>query len=230
MKDYLLKSVPVFQDVKIETLIRLEKFGKLQKIPKGQMLYRAKEPVSKVFIQLSGKSIIYNLTRSGKRKILFVLGPGCLLNENVVAEKDYSFYCETIEKSEIFAIPAEDFMFCMEADFSLVRVILTAQERKVWRLGHQLKNTMGSIYMERKLASKLWKLQRDFGIPVETGVEIDMDLPITFLADMMGAPRETVSKTCKILVEKGFVEMNKKRITVIDPERLSEFYHTGELE
>lgn len=100
----------------------------------------------------------------------------------------------------------------------------------MWRLGHQLKNTVGSIYMERKLAAKLWKLARDFGIERPEGIEIDINMTITFLADMLGAPRETTSKTCKALSDYGLISMKKKRITIVDPARVSHFYKTGEIQ
>ena len=53
-----------------------------------------------------------------------------------------------------------------------IRSHLEEQEKKMWRLSHQLKNTTSCIYLERKLAAKLWKLSRDFGIEKEDGVEI----------------------------------------------------------
>lgn len=36
-------------------------------------------------------------------------------------------------------------------------------------------------------------------------VRIDVNLSITFLADFLGAPRETTSRICKSLVKKGLI-------------------------
>ena len=119
----------------------------------------------------------------------------------------------------------------MEQDFTLVRAVMRIQERKLWRTSHQLKNTPGSIYLERKLAAKLWKLARDFGVPADNAkVRIDVSLSITFLADFLGAPRETTSRICRNLVEKGLIEMDKKTIIVDNMDCLARFYknHCGE--
>jgi CRP-like cAMP-binding protein len=86
---------------------------------------------------------------------------------------------------------------------------------------------MSSILLERKLASKLWKLARDFGIPTEEGVEIDLNLTITFLADMLGVPRETTSRACTVLVDQGLIRMNRKRITIVDTGKIVHFFRTG---
>ena len=95
----------------------------------------------------------------------------------------------------------------------------------MWRLGHQMKNTLGHIHMEKKLAAKLWKLQRDFGVAGPDGIEIDIDMSITFLAELMGAPRESTSRCFNQLQEMGYVEYYKKRIVVKDPDGLSALYH-----
>lgn len=225
-----LSQFPLFEGVAPETIEKMLQVGNFLDVPKGTMLIRAKESVSSIMFQLSGKSMIYNLTHAGKRKILFIYGTGALLNEHVLNNHPPFVYCETIEKSKIFAVPVTEFVRIMESDFQLTKNILEAQERKIWRLSHQLKNTMSSIYLERKLAAKLWKLSRDFGIPTEDGIEIDINLTITFLADMLGVPRETTSRVCSVLVEHGLIKINKKRITISDPQKMSHFYKTGKIE
>ena len=89
---------------------------------------------------------------------------------------------------------------------------------------------MSSIHLQRKLASKLWKMSRDFGVEAEGGTEINMNLSITFLADMLGAPRETTSRICSELVECQLIQIDKKRITIKDCDKLLRFYKTGKIE
>ena len=225
-----LAQISLFEDISSASIDKILQAGTFLDIPKGTLLIRAKEPVASIFFQVSGKSIIYNLTHAGKRKILFIYGQGALLNEHVLNNHPSFIYCETIEKSNIFSIPVTEFIRIMESDFTLTKKILEAQERKIWRLSHQLKNTMSSIYLERKLAAKLWKLSRDFGVPTEQGIEIDVNMTITFLADMLGVPRETTSRVCSVLVEHGLISINKKRITISDPQKMAHFYKTGEIE
>lgn len=226
----MTEGLALFKEVAPDTLQKLRKYGKIQEFPKGSLIIRAKEPLEQIYIQIDGKSIVYNLTHTGNRKILFIFGRGALLNEHVLNEHHSATYCETIEKSRIFIIPADRFVRCMQQDFALTRAVLAAQERKVWRLGHQLKNTMGSIYMERRLAAKLWKLARDFDVNVPEGIEININLSVTFLADMLGTPRETASRLCRTLVDYRLIQMKGKRIIIINPQRISAFYRTGEIQ
>lgn len=112
----------------------------------------------------------------------------------------------------------------VKKDFLLTKALLEYQERKVFRLEHQLQNTVGSIYLERRLASKLWKLARDFGRQTDKGMLIDMDLSVTFLADLLGVPRETTSRVCKRLADQGLIFMEKKKIYIPDMERMAVFH------
>lgn len=228
MQNRQVEGLSILKEAAPETLLKLRQYGKVQEFSKNSLVIRAKEPLKYIYIQMSGKSIVYNLTHTGRRKILFIFGSGALLNEHVLNEHDSAMYCETIEKSQIFIIPADKFIYCMEQDFALSRAVLAAQERKIWRLGHQLKNTMGSIYMERKLAAKLWKLARDFGIGRPEGIEININLSVTLLADMLGAPRETASRLCRTLVDYGLIQMKGKRIIIPNTQKMSTFYKTGE--
>lgn len=225
-----MRKLPLFENVSPDTLDMLERYGKIEIYPKGRILFRAKEPSKYIYIQLRGKSIVYTLTLAGKRKVLFIFGPGMVLNDHILNEYNSAVYCETIEKSSIFMVSSAVFVRCMEMDFALTRGIIVMQERKMWRLSHQMKNAAGSISMERKLAAKLWKLSRDFGIHTPEGIEIDFNLSVTFLADMLGTPRETASRLCRALVERGLIKMNNKRIIIIDPQKMSLFYKHGTTE
>ncbi|MDO4976946.1 MAG: molybdopterin-guanine dinucleotide biosynthesis protein B [Eubacteriales bacterium] len=220
----MLYKVPFLQDLNPSTLEGLWKDGSVEEFKKGTILLSAREMSEIVFIQLTGKSAIYNLTLSGDRKVIFIFGKGILLNDHVMTNHAPSVYCETIEKSKIFVISKKAFIKWMGKDFDLTTAVLNMQEWKMWRMGHQLKNTNGSIYMERKLAAKLWKLARDFGEEKENGVEINFNLSITFLSDMLGCPRETTSRICRVFQDQGLITINRKRITILDPDRLAALY------
>ena len=225
-----LEQIKLLDNIAPKTKEKILQIGNFQKVSKGTLLIRPHEPVTSIFFQLTGKSIIYNITHSGKRKILFIFGTGELLNEHVLNNCSTSMYCETIDESIVLSIPVTEFIKLMSEDFELTKSILESQEKKMWRLSHQLKNTTSCIYLERKLAAKLWKLSRDFGIEKEDGIEIDVNLTVTFLADMLGVPRETTSRACSALVENGLIKVNKKRITIIDSKNMSHFFKTGKIE
>lgn len=226
IKENQWNELGIFPDIAEETKARLMSISSIKSYPKGEILLKAKHKEDYIYILINGRVIIYNLTHTGRKKILFVFGSGRLLNESILSPEKVSSYCESISKVELLQIPRNYFIQCMSEDFELTRDILQRQERKIWRLGHQLKNTVGGMGIDRKLAAKLWKLARDYGIPREDKIEIDMNLSITFLADMLGVPRETASRSCRFLESQGLIRIGGKRILVC-PEKLAAFYKRG---
>ena len=97
-------------------------------------------------------------------------------------------------------------------------------ERYLWRMSHQLKNTTGNMQLERKIAAKLWKLGRDFGVLDGGEICIDVELTITLMADLVGAPRENVSRACKSLGDRGLIRYQNRHFYLPDPVELAKFY------
>ena len=222
-----LLDIKAFEGVKETTLDHLWQEGTERDVRTNQILIHAHEPVPSLYFILKGKVIYYNLTKAGKRKIIFILGEGALINETITRGTKPSIYCETIEPCRIFQVDKLLFQQLMMKDRTLMEAAFRMLETKLSRAGHQLKNTMGSIYLERKLAAKLWKLARDFGVDTPEGRMIDINMSMTFLGDLMGAPRETTSRLCKTLTDYGLISIKKRKVYIPDVDRLSKFYCEG---
>lgn len=225
-----MKKSSCLSGVKKDTIRKIYDLGRVRQYNRGEPVIHAREKFPFICFLLSGKVIEYNLTHLGKRKILYIFGPGSLLNDHVVDDHVSTIYCDTLEACTILLIPQDIFLELMEEDYSLVQGIMRDQENKIRRLIHQLKNSVGNIYMDRRMASKLWKLARDFGIPKDNGVEIDVNISVTLLADMLGAPRETASRLLKDLTNYGLIRHERKRIFIYDVDKLVHFFKTGEVE
>lgn len=214
----------ILENANPETKSQFLKFGRTSSHAKGCLLLREREPCADVFFILDGKVQIYTLTKCGKKKILFILGKDNIANDSFLYNSN-AVYCETLDACHFYQIRREALLSLMEQDFALTKALFAYQELKLSRLEHQLKNTVGSIYLERRLAAKLWKLARDFGRPTEKGTLIDMDLTVTFLADLLGAPRETTSRVCQKLAGQGLIYMEKKKIYIPDMEKIAVFHN-----
>ncbi len=222
-----LADFELFRNVSPSTLQSLYAGGTERTYKQGEQILRERVPSDSICILLSGKAFIYSLTNSGNRKIHFIFGPGALLNDTSVGRSVSGSFCQAMEQCKVFSIPVKCFIRCMKQDFALTTALISAQEKKIWRLEHQQKNMASGIHLERKLAAKLWKLGRDFGVPFKNGIAIDLNLPVAFLADMLGVSRETASRLRSDLIRRGILSMNGKQIVINDPDRMSHFYKTG---
>lgn len=198
--------------------------GKLIKVSKDDHLFLDKEIVNTIYIVIEGMVSIYKISNDGEKKVIYVLGKGLMVNEVILQDLPASENCEVISDGLILCFPKEKLLSIMEQDFELTKAILDSMALKIRRLYRQLKNTSGSIRLDKKIAAKLWKLATDYGVSCKEGTCINMDLTITYLANLVGAKRETVSRHLKVLTEQHLVIYQKNRFIIPDPNKLMEYF------
>ena len=218
-----LYKMELFDKVSEETKEALSEFGETKCYLKGSHIFMDKEKINKIYIVYSGKVALYKLNESAQKKIVFILGNNSIINAVVLDDIASSINCEVFEKAEILSFEKGRFEEVMKSDFELTKIVISSLTRKVRRLYRQLKNST-PIKVEKRVAAKLWKLSKDYGLKVENGTLIDLNVSITYLADMFGAPRETISRALKILQEKDLIILEKKKIVVKDRDKLSKFF------
>lgn len=214
----------VLQSAKPETLVKLEALGRLKKLPKGDSLFMDKQKVDNLYIVVSGMVSLYKSNSLGENKVIFVYGKGKTLNEVILNGLPASISCEAMSDALILVFPVPQLLEVMAEDFGLTKALMDSMSIKIRRLYRQLKNTSNIIRMDKKIAAKLWKLSMDYGKPCEEGIQIDMNLTITYLADMMGSKRETISRQLKLLTDEGLVLYKNNRFIIPDTQKLSEYF------
>ena len=218
-----LEKMELFNKISKNTKEALADFGESKCYIKGSHIFRDKEKVNKIYIVYSGKVALYKLNESAQKKIVFILSENSIVNAVVLDDLPASINCEVFEKAEILAFDKVKFEEVMKSDFELTKIVISSLTIKVRRLYRQLKNST-PIKVEKRVAAKLWKLSKDYGVKVENGTLIDLNVSITYLADMFGAPRETISRALKLLQEKDLIICEKKKIIIKDRDNLSKFF------
>jgi CRP/FNR family transcriptional regulator, cyclic AMP receptor protein len=206
-----------FHTIEQSTLLSLCISSYTKTLKKGTQLFYDKENVTVLYIIVSGVASIYKYNSQDEKKVIFVLGKGDFLNEEILHELPISSNCEILEEAELICIPKCEILKLMKIDFELTKIIVNSLSLKVRRMYRQLKNTSNSVNLNKQLSAKLWKLSEDYGVSCEEGTSVNIRLTITYLADMLGSKRETVSKQLKILTEKNLVIV--KNNTFIIPNR-----------
>ncbi|ARC84953.1 bacterial regulatory s, crp family protein [Clostridium argentinense CDC 2741] len=222
----------ILKDIEI-----LENFGRLDKdilieicdksyktnFHRGHQLFMERDVVNNIYIVLSGKVSLYKISEEGQKRVIFILGEGSIINDVIIDNGSSSVNCEIFEDSVIMIINKDELLKLMEKYFSLTKVIIESMTKKIRRTYRQLKNTV-PLKIEKKLAAKLWKLSKDYGIDGEKGTVIDMTMTVTYLANMFGCSRETMSRAIKVLEDKNLIAIKNKKITVINRENLAKYF------
>jgi CRP/FNR family cyclic AMP-dependent transcriptional regulator len=217
-----LKGLPLFEDIEDKTLELITETVIIKRINKSQMLFSERESIDNIYIVLEGKVTMYRLSEKGQKRVIFILNKGEIINEVIFDNLTASINCEGFEDSEIISISKVDLLNIMKQDFKLTQVILYSMSKKIRRLYRQLKNTVPTK-MDKRVAAKLWKLSKDYGVETEEGILINVKVSITYLADMLGSSRETISRAVKELEKMDMVKI-KHRKFIVNRERLSQYF------
>lgn len=166
------------------------------------------------------------MNENGERKVIFILRNGEMINEvSFDKSKATTVSCEAFEKSIILECRAKDFIKVMEDDFALTKNILVHTQNTNRRLYRQLKNSI-SIRIDKKLAAKLYRIGKEFGVCNGEWTLLNVNLTITYIADMLGCKRESLSRAMKILQDENLVKIEGKKVYIKKDELSSYFKST----
>ncbi|MDW8801431.1 Crp/Fnr family transcriptional regulator [Clostridium sp. A1-XYC3] len=218
-----LNQIEIFKDIDTSTLEMMVSKAIKLKINKGEMLFYERQEVDNIYLILKGKMTMFRSSEEGQKRVIYILSDGQFINEVIFDELPASINCEAFEETFVLSFFRKDLLEIMSKDFKLTRVIINSMAKKIRRLYRQLKNSV-PIKIDKKLAAKLWKLSKDYGIDTENGVLINLNISITYLADMLGSTRETISRCIRTLEKSGMIKMEGKKILVKNPDELSIYF------
>lgn len=218
-----LKKLELFQDLKNETIESLGSIGNIVSYKKGSHIFHDREKVETVYIIINGKVALYKISENAQKKIIFILGESKVINDVILDDLPSSINCEVFEDAEILCFNKDKFIKIMEKDFELTKLIINSLSKKVGRLYRQIKNSTPKK-VEKRVAAKLLKLSKDYGIECKEGILIDLKITITYLSDMFGAPRETISRALKTLQQEKLILFKGKSIIITNRNGLSEYF------
>lgn len=218
-----LKNLELFKDLDGNIQKELTEKALRIKLEKGKHLFREREKVNTIYIVLKGKVSLYRISEDAQKRIIFILGENSIINEVILDDVAASINCEAFEEAVIIGIKKEDFLSIMSRDFNFTKKVINSMSKKIRRCYRQIKNTV-AIKVDKRVAAKLWKLSKDYGIEREEGTEIALNITVTYLADMFGSPRETISRALKTLENEGLIQIKNRKFIIKNRDALAKYF------
>lgn len=218
-----IKNLELFKDLDGNTQKELTEKALKIKLEKGKHLFREREKVNTIYIVLKGKVSLYRISEDAQKRIIFILAENSIINEVILDDVAASINCEAFEEAVIIGIKKEDFLNIMSRDFNFTKKVINSMSKKIRRCYRQIKNTV-AVKVDKRVAAKLWKLSKDYGIEREEGTEIDLNITVTYLADMFGSPRETISRALKTLENEGLIQIKNRKFIIKNRDALAKYF------
>ena len=221
-----LKSVPIFSELKDETLSQLSRTGSVQSFSKDSIILSEKEAGSALFIIISGKVKISRISEedNDKEVILALLNPSDFFGEmSLLDGLERSATATAMDDSKIFIIQRNDFLQLLNDNPDVSIALLQELTQRLRAAGMKIK-ALSLKDAEGKVATVLLQLADDVGKIKHGVVEIEK-LPFQHeLANMAGTSRETISRTLHAFAKKGFIELEGSKLRIVEYEKFKELF------
>ena len=205
-----LSELAVFQDLSPREMEELNRITTMSTVQKGRVFYRPEEPGEVVFILKEGKVQLYRISPEGKKLVITTLGSHTLFGEMaLLGAKMHNTFAEAVEDCLICVMSRNDLERLILSKPQVALRILEITGRRLRDAEERLEN-MAFKGIPARLASMLLRLAEEQGTNEITG------LTHQDLAESVGTYRETATQVLNDLKAAGYIDIGRKRITVLD--------------
>ncbi len=189
-------------------------------IPKGGALYHAGEASQALYAIKSGafKSVV--TTEDGEEQIVGFHMPGELVGFDGV-ESVHNCTVVSLDRSTVCELPLRDLEALSRKVEGLQREVYTVMRREISQEQAMLL-LLARRTAESRLASFLLSLSHRLGSRGFSRNEFNLVMSRHDIANYLGLAAETVSRLITRFQESGIVEVNRRRVTILDLAMLKE--------
>jgi CRP/FNR family transcriptional regulator, anaerobic regulatory protein len=218
VRERLLQRFPVFQALPAARLEELLAESEVVRAPRGTVLFEPGQPCRGFPLVLEGSVRVAKSSPAGREIVLYRVDPGqsCLLSGGcLLGQSDYSARGVAEEDVTLLRIPPDIFQKLM-VEFEPFRRLVFSM------YGERLAEVMELVdeVAFRRLDQRLAQLLIHRG-PVVNATHQK-------LADELGSVREIVSRLLRSFEDRGWVKLERERVTVLAPKALADLA-AGEL-
>jgi CRP/FNR family transcriptional regulator, cyclic AMP receptor protein len=221
MKLDLIRKIPLFATLTDEEFIPLQHIFVLRAYNKNQVIFLEEETGNYMYLVLSGKVKVSKAGAGGRETILAIHRTGDFFGEmSLLDGKTAPATVSAMEDSKIISLSGADFhKYLMHNEKVLLQIInvLCGRLRQVWQT-----QSISSSTAEAKIRMGIYQLSKRHGIQDAHGTIIDLKITHQELAEMVGTSRETVTRVLAHLREEGIIEIEQRRITLLNSKALLE--------
>ncbi len=182
---------------------------------RGRVFYRPEEAGEVLFILKEGRVQLYRISPEGKKLVIATLGPHTLFGEMaLLGTRMHNTFAEAIEDCLILVMSRTDLERLILNRPQVALRILDITGKRLREAEERLEN-MAFKGIPARLASLLLRVAEEQQSETITG------LTHQDLAESVGTYRETTTQVLNDLKGQGLIEIGRKRITILDRERLA---------
>ena len=206
-----LGSVALFRGLGRDALQRFAEVTREKRYPKGSVIVFADDPGDSLYIVRAGRVKVVLLGDDGREVILGVLGVGEHFGElSLIDDQPRSAHVIALEDSVLLVLRREEFRRRVEASPAVAWALLGELSR---RLRTADKKIGGLVLLD--VPGRIARVLLE-NAPDEESNLVQRRLTHQTIAHMIGASRETVSRTMRDFQDANWISVEKRVIQITD--------------
>ena len=196
-------------------------------VERSKTIFFPGDPAERVYLIRRGAVRLSRVYETGEEITVALLrenslfGVLSLLTGN---RSDRFYHAVAFTRVDLVAAPATSVRNAIEQDASVGLLLLQGLSSRVLQTETMIE-TLTHRDMSSRLASFLLVLCRDFGVPGEKGVTIDLRLSHQAIAEAIGSTRVTITRLLGELKSSSLLAIDRKKITIFDPIALAKRFN-----
>jgi CRP-like cAMP-binding protein len=204
-----LREVPLFAQLREGDVERILQAARERTYPKNSVILFEDDPGDALYVVISGQVKLVLIAEDGREVILSIRRKGDFFGEiSLIDDEPRSAHVIAMEDSRLLVLRREDFQRCLQEMPSVSIGLLRALCKRL----RQADNKIGSLVLldaTGRVAHLLLEMADE-----NDGVHVAQRLTHHMIAQMIGASRETVSRTMRDFASRGLIEVARKTLTI----------------
>ncbi|MCS6814557.1 MAG: global nitrogen regulator NtcA [Cyanobacteria bacterium] len=196
----------------------------IESFDRGKTIFFPGDPAERVYFLVKGAVKLSRVYEAGEEITV------ALLRENSVFgvlslltghRSDRFYHAVAFTPVELMSVPIDHMDKALKDNPELSMLMLQGLSSRILQTEMMIE-TLAHRDMGSRLVSFLLILCRDFGVPTNDGIMVDLKLSHQAIAEAIGSTRVTVTRLLGSLRQDGMISIHKKKITVHNPVTLSQ--------
>jgi CRP/FNR family transcriptional regulator, dissimilatory nitrate respiration regulator len=232
MNPEIFRKVYIFSSLADDELEKLKEISRLKKYNKGENIFFDTEPYVGFYFVTKGLIKIYKISRDGREHILHIVGPYNTFAEVPLFENlgeihpegfRYPANCMALEDgTEVILVPARSFNEMIEVNRKMCLKMISGFAKRLRYLNHHIEDITLKDVAKRVAGFVLSEFNSRNVKDPQRSSSISLSISKNDLAALLGTIPETLSRTFKKLSEESILEVDGKKIEIIDLKKLEE--------
>lgn len=206
----------LLKDLSPEDLDRVGELATTRWYQAGQPVFMKGDPGTAMMAVLSGRIRICAYSADGREVVLNVINPGEVFGEIALIDGgERTADAFAMEATELLCLSRRDFLPYLERNPEVCIKLLTIICQRLRSTSEQLED-LNFLDLRCRLAKRLLYLAAVHGERTAKGIHIGVRLPQHLLASMIGTSREAVNKQLRDWEAKGFIDVRRGSVTILD--------------